>query len=635
MAGNLRINCGTDGQMEGRRLLSHCNDSTLDQKTCQEYILYLCPVGPLQKQLADYFEKTRVQCGWNGAHAYFPHITLCHFFKAEDSKIPYLTKALNKLQEKLLKAPGHLELEFFSQVNFIGLLVQKCYYDFLEEIVADYAEEIRKRTGEVQGHDVKLQCHLWNGFSGWIPFLMTTILQSGTGACEVAMELAKLELEKNREKGKGEKLSLLRGSIWHGKQMFDDDDDDDDDDVLCFHNQGVTMDPRRQQLHMTLAYQYSKDQHERLLRYAKEIDLNSDVKWEFRLYSRDPRAGECEVREVTRSYSSNNEDELELVEGDHVLADPIELSNSKNGWCKGISTLTGSVGMFRIGCTMRTSETSTWTLHKSLMVVPATNMYNGLSEGDYDNLWVGEQDDIYNKLLKNKKRRYSRINLNLPKNMLKRKNYLDFIKDCPLTEVGKLQARLTGEGLRDASVNLSHLYVSPALRCIQTAHEIVTALGLNLKICIEPSLFEWLGWYQLGLPIWFTPDELIDHGYAVDRNYISYMVPTQLYLDETVEHFYSRCADFTRYILKKHEHEDVCNILIVGHAGSLDVCTRQLLGKAPRSVGGFHEILPYVPCCSMCCCVEDPLTKKWRMKEPPVPPITHVANKKYNWKTLI
>lgn len=55
------------------------------------------------------------------------------------------------------------------------------------------------------------------------------------------------------------------------------------------------MDPRRQQLHMTLAYQYSKDQHERLLRYAKEIDLNSDVKWEFRLYSRDPRAGECEV----------------------------------------------------------------------------------------------------------------------------------------------------------------------------------------------------------------------------------------------------------------------------------------------------------------------------------------------------
>ena len=43
-----------------------------------------------------------------------------------------------------MKAPGHLELEFFSQVNFIGLFVHKDYYDFLEDIVATYAEEIRK-----------------------------------------------------------------------------------------------------------------------------------------------------------------------------------------------------------------------------------------------------------------------------------------------------------------------------------------------------------------------------------------------------------------------------------------------------------------------------------------------------------
>lgn len=563
-------------------LLSHSNDCTLDQKTCQEYILYLCPVGPLQKQLADYFERTKLQCGWNGAHAYFPHITLCHFFKAEHNRIPYLTKALNRIQEKLLKAPGHLELEFFSQVNFIGLFVHKDYYDFLEDIVAMYAEEIRKV--------------------------------------------------------------------------------------------GVIMDPHRQQLHMTLAYQYDKEQHERLLKFAKEVDLNADVKWELRLYSRDSRAGECEVRKVTRScLSPTVDDELEIFEGDYILADPHELSGSKNGWCKGISTVNGNIGMFRIACTARASETSTWTLHKSLPVVPVSNMFNGVNEGDYDNLWLGEQDEEFNKVLKTKKTdeckntpreprhlfvmrhgercdfalgrdwvdscfnsagRYNRINLNLPKLMLKRKNYLDFIKDCPLTEVGKLQARLTGEGLRDASVNLSHLFVSPALRCIQTAHEIITALGLKIKLCIEPSIFEWLGWYQLGLPIWFTADELIERGYSVDRNYVSYMVPTQLYLDETVEHYYSRCADFTRYILKKHEPEGG-NILIVGHAGSLDVCTRQLLGKAPRSVGGFHEILPYVPCCSMCCCVEDPITKKWKMKEPPVPPITHVANKKYNWKTLI
>lgn len=71
------------------------------------------------------------------------------------------------------------------------------------------------------------------------------------------------------------------------------------------------------------------------------------------------------VRKVTRScLSPSSDDELELVEGDYVLADPHELNGSKNGWCKGISTVTGNIGMFRISCTIRASETSTWTLHK-------------------------------------------------------------------------------------------------------------------------------------------------------------------------------------------------------------------------------------------------------------------------------
>lgn len=71
-------------------------------------------------------------------------MTFFSLLQAEDNRIPYLTKALNRIQERLLKAPGHLELEFFSQVNFIGLFVHKDYYDFLEDIVATYAEEIRK-----------------------------------------------------------------------------------------------------------------------------------------------------------------------------------------------------------------------------------------------------------------------------------------------------------------------------------------------------------------------------------------------------------------------------------------------------------------------------------------------------------
>ena len=40
---------------------------------------------------------------------------------------------------------------------------------------------------------------------------------------------------------------------------------------------------------------------------------------------------------------------------------------------------------------------------------------------------------------------YTRTNLNLPRVMVKRKNFKDFQRDSPLTEMGRHQARLTGE----------------------------------------------------------------------------------------------------------------------------------------------------------------------------------------------
>ena len=63
------------------RLLSHVNDPTIDDRSARDYILYLCPVGQLQQELLDFWQKSYQDCGWNRAHNYFPHITLCSFFQ--------------------------------------------------------------------------------------------------------------------------------------------------------------------------------------------------------------------------------------------------------------------------------------------------------------------------------------------------------------------------------------------------------------------------------------------------------------------------------------------------------------------------------------------------------------------------
>jgi len=46
-----------------------------------------------------------------------------------------------------------------------------------------------------------------------------------------------------------------------------------------------------------------------------------------------------------------------------------------------------------------------------------------------------------------------------------------FVKDCPLTQIGKLQGILVGKGLSEEKALRDgfDVYVSPSLRCIETA----------------------------------------------------------------------------------------------------------------------------------------------------------------------
>lgn len=121
--------------------------------------------------------------------------------------------------------------------------------------------------------------------------------------------------------------------------------------------------------------------------------------------------------------------------------------------------------------------------------------------------------------------------------------------------------------------------------------------------------------------------------------------------------------------------------MLVGHAATLDTCSRQLVGKEPRQVNELMSIVRKVPYCSVAMLEEvieeDDLTslsggrgsptfsrlggrmspggissvslmsrstsirtpapppKTWKIIQPPFPPMTHTSVSTFDWKLLL
>ncbi|RNA26732.1 Ubiquitin-associated and SH3 domain-containing B [Brachionus plicatilis] len=133
-------------------------------------------------------------------------------------------------------------------------------------------------------------------------------------------------------------------------------------------------------------------------------------------------------------------------------------------------------------------------------------------------------------------------------------------------------------------------------KLFDTSHDFIGTQGLEkvVKIRIEPSIFEFLGWYDKGLPYFVNTESLVAFGFNIDTNYKPLLSLERLQQDENYTDYYQRSFNVTKYLSNIHQNEGG-NILVVGHAGTLEVCTRQITGMPVRPYAEFNATIRKVP----------------------------------------
>ncbi|TKR59795.1 hypothetical protein L596_029415 [Steinernema carpocapsae] len=240
-----------------------------------------------------------------------------------------------------------------------------------------------------------------------------------------------------------------------------------------------------------------------------------------------------------------------------------------------------------------------------------------------------------------------RVDLNQPVKIPVRSGGADaFLNDSPLTQVGSFSAQLIGRGLKMRQLTFHTVYCSPALRCVQTAHAIISMMQLKQtpKICVEPGLFEPLMFYWQGelkidrIPSFMTNQELVEAGFNVDTGYEPVIsvekLKQMLFQEKRPDDSFRRISQVADSIVE-YGKDRQGGILVVTHAPSLDILLRQITGRQdrPRTMGDLQRMTVNYPFCSTSVLeLEQPSVSfktpypkpQWVHKQGVLPPLTCV-----------
>jgi broad specificity phosphatase PhoE len=149
-------------------------------------------------------------------------------------------------------------------------------------------------------------------------------------------------------------------------------------------------------------------------------------------------------------------------------------------------------------------------------------------------------------------------------------NRLDFVNpdwfltaerpyDPPLSEDGVEQAKQLAQRLKGEKI--AHIFASPFLRTVQTAHQV--AQVLNLPIKLESGLSEWLNPHWMpAMPERLSIEALHEQFPQIDLSYTSRVVANY---PETGEEALERSGEVARRLAAEFPED----ILLVGHGASV------------------------------------------------------------------
>nr|XP_032820445.1 ubiquitin-associated and SH3 domain-containing protein B isoform X1 [Petromyzon marinus] len=596
-------------------LFSHLSDPFLDDPLPREYVLYLCPTGRLAQRLSDFWDASRAQCGKNKAHNVFPHVTLCQFFTCEDENAEGLYRGLKGVVETWRpRFPTPLRLEHFSTPNFLGLFVQDGDAEILREFAAEFAAEVAK-TADVKVEPHKRQLHLTLAYQFQAQHLAKLERLVRAVDPELPCEWCAVLYSRDIRYAGHETLRVLYPYI-----------PQNDDELELIPGDSIFVSPSE---HGAQGGSEGWVQGTSWIsglagllpeNYTQKAD-ESDTWVLHRSYALSCPVLTTEAAAAAAATSVPRE--LLLRHAAHGNGESSSASSSALLAVNGPASATNSQRSLRGG-----ARSGTELARRSLFVL----RHGERMDVVFGRQWVAQCFD--------ERGVYFRSNMNMPASLPQRSGgHRQFENDPPLTVLGVTQARLTGEALFDVAAAVDVVYCSPSLRCVQTAQHLLKGLQIEgrLRIKIEPGLFEWTKWTPGNcLPSWMSNQEFTAAGIHIDTTYRPLIPVAQLNPSESYDVYVTRSFHVCREILADCKQKaGLSRVLMVGHASSLDACTRQLRGLSKLPAKDFIQIVRKVPYLGFCACQELEEAGIWQMVDPPILPLTHGPNPAFCWREAL